>query len=88
MEQSEHRPAEAEPRSLRTHLVHRPREGRFSAGVELNILLSRCYCIGLLAPAELGTVNPHPVQDDGEASGQGNDRSCLRAGGPDACPKP
>jgi hypothetical protein len=30
-EQSEKRPAEAERRSLRTRLVHRPREGRFSA---------------------------------------------------------
>ena len=38
MEQSEHRPAEAEPRSLRTRLVHRPREGRSSARAELDIL--------------------------------------------------
>src|SRR4051794_11164135 len=34
-EQSEHRPAEAEPRSLRTRLVHRPREGSVSAEAEL-----------------------------------------------------
>ena len=39
MEQSEHRPAEAEPRSLRTYLIHRPREGCSSAGAELNILV-------------------------------------------------
>ena len=30
-EQSEHRPAEAEPHSLRTRLVYRPREGFLSA---------------------------------------------------------
>src|SRR3954469_2074197 len=37
-EQSEKRPAEAEPRSLRTRLVHRPREGGVSAGAELGVL--------------------------------------------------
>ena len=38
-EQSEERPAEAEPRSLRTRLVHRPREGYLSAEAELGVLL-------------------------------------------------
>src|SRR5689334_14747895 len=36
-EQSENRPAEAEPRSLRTRLVHRPREGYVSAEAELGV---------------------------------------------------
>jgi len=36
-EQSEERPAEAEPRSLRTRLVHRPREGHVSAEAELGV---------------------------------------------------
>jgi hypothetical protein len=34
----------------------------------------RSRCIGLLTSAELGAVRPHPVQDDGEAAGQGDDR--------------
>src|SRR3954452_14055560 len=37
-EQSESRPAEAESRSLRTRLVHRPREGCVSAEAELGVL--------------------------------------------------
>ena len=37
-EQSEDRPAEAEPASLRTRLVRRPREGCVSAGAELGVL--------------------------------------------------
>src|SRR3954453_4164736 len=37
-EQSESRPAEAEPRFLRTRLIHRPCEGRFSAEAELGPL--------------------------------------------------
>jgi hypothetical protein len=45
-EQSEHRPAEAEPRSLRTRLVHRPREGRVCAEAELGVL---CYAAAVSA---------------------------------------
>src|SRR4029077_17064730 len=36
-------------------------------------------CIGFLTPAELRAVCPHPVQDDGEASSQGDDRLLASA---------
>jgi hypothetical protein len=41
---------------------------------ELLVPERRSPCIGLLTSAELGAVCPHPVQDDGEAAGQGDDR--------------
>src|ERR1700751_4423920 len=56
-----------------------PREGRSSARAEFSIASSGCYCIGLLAPAELSTVCPHPEQDDSEAPGQGDDRLLASA---------
>ncbi len=74
-EQSEKRPAEAERRSLRTRLVHRPREGCSSADSGTRGPSScRRGGISLLAPTEFRTVYPHAVQDNGEASGQGDDR--------------
>ena len=74
-------------RTLRTHPTRRPREDIFSAGAEPVI----SFCIfpafsaagsgrrrnrgAVPAPAELATINPHPVQNDSQASGDRDDRS-------------
>ena len=68
-------------RSLRTHLTRRPREGHLPAGAELvePLISAADRSCGLrydrgrtVAPTELGAVNPHAVQNHGEAPGDGN----------------
>jgi hypothetical protein len=44
------------PRSLRTHLVHRPREGCSSAGAELNILVQAAALASLRPPLRRSIV--------------------------------
>src|SRR5580704_8776481 len=51
-----------------------PARGCSSARAELGDPPSACRCIDWLVPTEFGAICPHPVQDDGKASGQGNDR--------------
>lgn len=43
----------------------------------LFVTLSGGRGAGFTAPAEVGAVRPHPVQDDGEAACDGDDRSPL-----------
>ena len=73
--------------TLRTHPTRRPREDIFSAGAELVISFCNFPAFSaagsggrrnggaVLAPAELATIDPHPVQNDGQASGNRDDRS-------------
>jgi hypothetical protein len=56
VEQSEHRPPKRNPRSLRTHLVHLPREGCSSAGAELNILVQAAALASLRPPLRRSIV--------------------------------
>ena len=68
-------------RTLRTHLIHRPardimppRGGTRVSPIRFDyVQLSRCNSV--LAPAELGAINPDAVHDDGQATRQRDD--CL-----------
>src|SRR6185369_14884899 len=74
-------------RTLRTHPTRRPREDVFSAGAELVISFcnfpafsatgsgSRRNGGAVLAPAELATIHPHPMQNDSQASRDRDNRS-------------
>src|SRR3954447_22404553 len=73
-EQSETRPAEAEP----CFPANSPRPSS-PRGVRLRRSGTRDSAshrggVSLLAPAEFRTVHPHAMHDHGEASGQGDDR--------------
>ena len=74
-------------RTLRTHPTRRPREDVFSA--EAEPVISFCnfpafFATGsgshrnggaVLAPAELATIDPHPMQNDSQASRDRDNRS-------------
>jgi hypothetical protein len=68
-------------RTLRTHLIHRPardimppRGGTRVSPIRFDyVQLSRCNSV--LAPAELGAIDPDAVHDDGQATRQRDD--CL-----------
>ena len=74
-------------RTLRTHPTRRPREDVFSAGAEPVISFcnfpafsatgsgSRRNGGAVLAPAELATIDPHPMQNDSQASRDRDNRS-------------
>ena len=72
-------------RTLRTHPTRRPREDVFSAEAERVISLPAIFSAAgsrsrrnrgaVLAPAKLATVDPHPVQNHGQAPGDGDDGS-------------
>ena len=62
------------PDSQRDHLAHRPHGndvGSAASGGNWQFLSSR-PATGLLAPAELGFVDPHAVQDDRQLAGDRN----------------
>src|SRR5216684_9245261 len=72
--------------TLRTHPTHRPREDIFLP--EQNALAACLRSAGsrnrrnrgaALAPAELATVDPHPVQNHGQAPGDRDDGSTYPA---------
>ena len=66
-------------RTLRSHLIHRPvrdimppRGGTRVSPIQFDyVQFSRCNSV--LAPAELGAINPDPVHDDGQATRQRDD---------------
>src|SRR3954452_23286920 len=73
-EQSEKRPAEAEPRfPANSPRPSSPRGALLRRSGTRASELCRCG-ISLLAPAEFRPVHPHAVHDHGEASRQGDDR--------------
>src|SRR3954452_6450375 len=73
-EQSENRPAEAEPCfPANSPRPSSPRGVPFRRSGTQGSALCRGG-VSLLAPAEFGTVHPHAVHDYGEASRQGDDR--------------
>jgi hypothetical protein len=67
--------------TLRTHPIRRPREDIFSAGAERVISVTAVFprsAVGsrnrwnrgdVPAPAELAAIDPHPVQNHGQAPG-------------------
>ena len=76
---SERRQVQAD---IRSHLIHRPARDiipplRWSSRVLLLGLIlcgSSCCCSLLPGPAEVAALGPHPVQDDREPAGGGDDR--------------
>src|SRR3954463_12860766 len=79
-EQSEERPAEAEPcLPANSPRPSSPRGVRLRRSGTRGSALRRCG-VSLLAPAEFRTVHPHAVHDDGEASRQSD--NCLLGAAP------
>src|SRR6516225_11909705 len=65
---------------MRPHLIHRPARDIFPRlggsrvfSYRIDLTCPSCRC-GFPGPAELGAINPYAVHDDGQPTGQGDDR--------------